>query len=51
MALVVGIEAAQVAQGKGAAALSNIERAILQGEQALKLLKKSVSSPALHSSL
>ena len=40
MALVVGIEAAQVAQGKGAAALSSIERAILQSEQTLRALEE-----------
>ena len=40
VALVVGIEAAQVAQGKGAAALSSIERAILQSEQTLRALEE-----------
>ena len=40
MALVVGIEAAQVAQGKSAAALGSVERAVFQSEQTLRALEE-----------
>ena len=40
MALVVGVEAAQVAKRKRAAAFSSVERSVFQGEQTLGALEE-----------
>lgn len=40
VAVLVGLQAAQVAQGEGASALGGVEGAVLQGEQALGALEE-----------